>query len=141
MIKYPEFRSIFYYRIGKVKGGLCGLIFPGRRNLYIWTKKIGPGLYIGHGWGTVVNASSIGKNCIIYQNVTIGSRNLKEPIIGDNVVITAHAILLGDIKIGNGSKIGPGAVVVKDVPGNAVVVSPSPIIIKQDNEKVNIVLS
>ncbi|WP_044163144.1 serine O-acetyltransferase, partial [Bacteroides reticulotermitis] len=89
----------------------------------------------------VVNASSIGKNCIIYQNVTIGSRNLKEPIIGDNVVITAHAILLGDIKIGNGSKIGPGAVVVKDVPGNAVVVSPSPIIIKQDNEKVNIVLS
>lgn len=68
--------------------------------------------------------------------MTIGSRNLKTPIIGDNVNITAHAVVLGGIKIGNNSQIGAGAIVVKDVPDNAVVVVPAKSnIIKINNQR------
>ena len=58
--------------------------------------------------------------CKIYQNVTIGSG--LGPKIGDDVIIGANAVVLGNIIVGNGAKIGAGAVVVKDVtPGVAIV--------------------
>lgn len=59
----------------------------------------------------------IGNNCKILQGVTIGGRsnNPKLPVIGDNVLIGANAILLGDIKIGNNATIGAGSVVLHDV--------------------------
>lgn len=56
---------------------------PGRTNLYFHTpsSRIGGGFYVGHGWGSVINASKIGENCGIGQNCTIGSRNRKSPIL------------------------------------------------------------
>lgn len=115
---------------------LC-FYLPQLKTLYIQTpsSQIGGGLYIGHGWGTVINAKKIGQNCRVNQNVTIGSRNLKTPIIGDNVNITAHAVVVGGIKIGNNSQIGAGAIVVKDVPDNAVVVPAKSNIIKINNQR------
>lgn len=112
-------------------------MLPQLKTLYIQTpsSQIGGGLYIGHGWGTVINAKKIGQNCRVNQNVTIGSRNLKTPIIGDNVNITAHAVVVGGIKIGNNSQIGAGAIVVKDVPDNAVVVPAKSNIIKINNQR------
>lgn len=73
--------------------------------------------------GIVISPSAIiGKNCTIYQNVTIGQKNGKNAaIIGDNVLICANACILGNIKIGDNAIIGAGAVVIKDVPANAVV--------------------
>ena len=68
--------------------------------------------------------AEIGENCWIYQNVTIGEVNKKAPVIGDNCLIGAGAVLIGDIKIGNNVKIGAGAVVNRDVPDNCTVVSP-----------------
>lgn len=65
----------------------------------------------------------VGEGCRIYQNVTIGEVNRKAPVIGNNCLIGAGAILLGDIKIGDHVKIGAGAVVNEDIPDNSTVVS------------------
>lgn len=65
----------------------------------------------------------IGENCRIYQNVTIGEVNKKAPVIGDNCLIGAGAVIVGNIRIGNNVCIGAGAVVGKDVPDNCTVVS------------------
>lgn len=67
--------------------------------------------------------AEIGKNCWIYQNVTIGEINKKAPVIGDNCLIGAGAILIGDIRIGNNVFIGAGTVVNSNVPDNCTVVS------------------
>lgn len=61
----------------------------------------------------------IGKECWIYQNVTIGENHGKAPVIGDNCLIGAGAVLVGDITIGDGARIGAGAVVRQDIPAGA----------------------
>lgn len=66
----------------------------------------------------------IGKGCRIYQNVTVGEKGRKAPVIGSDCLIGAGAVLLGDIRIGDGAKIGAGAVVCRDVPAGATAVSP-----------------
>lgn len=65
----------------------------------------------------------IGENCWIYQNVTVGEADRKAPVIGDNCLIGAGAVLIGGIRIGNNVKIGAGAVVNTDIPDNCTVVS------------------
>lgn len=102
--------------------------------------RIGGGLYIGHGWGTVINAERIGKNCLVGLNITIGSRNRKEAVLEDNVSVWAHAVMLGDITIGHDSQIGAGAVVVKSVPPCSVVVPTKSAITQKDGNKCNIAL-
>ncbi len=73
--------------------------------------------------------ASIGANCWIYQNVTIGEVDRKAPQIGDGCLIGAGAVVVGGIKIGNHVKIGAGAVVNTDVPdGCTVVAQPSRIL-------------
>ncbi|MCM1257683.1 MAG: serine acetyltransferase [Roseburia sp.] len=67
--------------------------------------------------------ASIGKNCWIYQNVTIGEVNRMAPVIGDDCVIGAGAVIIGDVRIGNRVKIGAGAVVSTDIPDDCTVVS------------------
>lgn len=104
------------------------------------SKNAEGGFYVGHGWGTIVNAKSIGKNFRVGQNVTVGSRNVKDPIIGDNVLVWANAVVLGDIHIGENSQVGAGSIVVKSVPENSVVVPSKSMIIKQNGERVNIPL-
>lgn len=76
--------------------------------------------------------ATIGKNCTIFQNVTIGSRSCDAPIIGDNCVIGANAVILGNVKIGDNVKIGAGAIVVEDVPNGATVVGPKARIILKE---------
>ena len=80
---------------------------------------------IVHPIGIVIHPKAIiGKNCSIYQNVTIGTDGKSPeniPTIGDNVIIYANAVLFGKINVGNNAKIGAGSVVTHDVPENAVV--------------------
>ena len=77
----------------------------------------------------VSGAARIGKNCVIFQQVTIGSITLPDarsngaPVIGDNVYIGSGAKIIGAVKIGNNVRIGANAVVYKDVPDNSVVVT------------------
>ena len=67
--------------------------------------------------------ASIGRDCRIYQNVTIGEVHGKAPRIGDHCLIGAGAVLIGDIHVGSHVKIGAGAVVCTDVPDGCTVVS------------------
>lgn len=94
--------------------------------------NIGPGFYIGHGIGIVINPTAkIGKNCNISQFTTIGSNKWKAATIGDNVYIGPGVCIVEDVKIGNNVKIGAGTIVVHDVPDNATTVgNPNRIILK-----------
>ena len=76
--------------------------------------------------------ASIGRECRIYQNVTIGEVNGRAPQIGDNCLIGANAVLVGDIRIGSGARIGAGAAVSFDVPPNATVVAQPPRVIVRE---------
>ena len=85
------------------------------------TSDIGGGLFIQHGFSTYIAAESIGENCWINQQVTVGYRdNTRPPIIGNNVTITCGAKVLGPITIGDNVTIGANAVVVKDLPSDSV---------------------
>jgi serine O-acetyltransferase len=91
-----------------------------------YNTQIGPGFYIGHFGGIVVNsAAKIGSNCNISQGVTIGQANRGTrkgtPVIGDNVYIGPGAKIIGAVRVGNHCAIGANAVVTHDVPDNAVV--------------------
>lgn len=76
----------------------------------------------------------MGRNNIVFQQVTIGWNKGAAPVIGDGCVFCCGCTVLGGIKIGDNVTVGAGAVVVKDVPDNAVVVgNPSHIIGYNDN--------
>ena len=121
----PEFRSVLYYLL-KGKAKYIQWIAPGMSNLYINCPLIGTGLVIQHGFSTIINAKSIGCNCQIWQNVTIGvSKSHMEdskPTIGNNVKICANSVVIGNITIGNNVIIGAGAIVTKDIPDDCTVV-------------------
>lgn len=140
MVQSLSFRQLFFYRTRQYKPFLttiAKLTYRPWNQLGIDAKRIGGGMTIWHGNSTIVFAEEIGENFTVYQQVTIGrgkTINGKDiPTIGDNVTVYAGAIIVGGVHIGNGVSIGAGAVVVKDVPENAVVVgAPVRIITKQE---------
>jgi serine acetyltransferase len=86
--------------------------------------KIGPGLSIPHGLVIINDSAVIGKNVLIRQFTTIGSKGTApygSPVIGDNVSIGANTVLIGEITIGDNVIIGAGTTVTKSVPANSVV--------------------
>ena len=99
-----------------------------------YSADIGKGFKINHGVGTVIGARcKIGDNCMIHQNCTIGDRRGGRPTIGNNVIIYAGAMILGDISIGDNSIIGANSVVTKSCPPKSILVG-SPAIIVGINE-------
>jgi serine O-acetyltransferase len=123
LARYPEFRTLYYYRLrrGNVAGAAAGwfisLLYRGERTLHLASSEIGPGLFIQHGFATIVAARRVGANCWINQQVTIGfDRPDARPIIGDGVFIHAGAKVLGNVTVGDGARVGANAVVVSDVP-------------------------
>lgn len=107
-------------------------------DIYNYDQLKKQGTKFPHLLGIVISrAAKLGNNCIIYQNVTIGAKNVKDgdinkpdnyPIIGDNVTIYAGAVIVGPITVGNNAVIGANAVVFNDIPENAVVVGANKII-------------
>jgi serine O-acetyltransferase len=88
---------------------------------------IGQGLFIDHGMGVVIGETAeIGADVTLYQGVTLGGTSLEKgkrhPTLGDGVVVGAGAKVLGAITVGEYSRVGANAVVVKPVPACAVVV-------------------
>lgn len=80
-----------------------------------------------HPVGIVIHPETkLGKNCTIYQNVTLGSGKYNPytqsyfPVIGDNVIIYANAVVAGGVTIGDNAVIGAGSVVINDIPSNAI---------------------
>ena len=73
ILERKEYRSLLHYRFNR--GGaklLLKILFPGMETLYINTPKIGPRLFIQHGFATNISAKQIGSDCWINQQVTIG---------------------------------------------------------------------
>jgi serine O-acetyltransferase len=88
---------------------------------------LGTGLFIDHATGVVIGETAeVGDDVTIYHGVTLGGTGAdtgkRHPTVGDRVTIGAGAKVLGPIKIGDDSRIGANAVVVKEVPSGAVVV-------------------
>lgn len=102
---------------------------------------IGRGVFIDHGMGVVIGETAIvGDMATIYQGVTLGGTGKdigkRHPTIGKNVVISSGAKVLGPFTVGDNSKIGAGAVVLKEVPPNCTVVGVPGRIVVKDNKKV-----
>lgn len=119
-----EFRNLVIYRNRQhpIRRRLFALFYPPMDTLYLDALEIGGGLYIQHGFATMIAAKSIGENCWINQQVTVGYNGQGEPpVIGDWVMITCGAKVLGNIHIGDHVTVGANAVVIRDVPDHCVV--------------------
>ena len=103
---------------------------------------IGRCVFIDHGMGVVVGETAeIGDGCTIYQGVTLGGTSLwkgvkRHPTLGRNVIVGANSQVLGGFTVGDGARIGSGAVVVKAVPAGATAVGNPARIIQADAESV-----
>lgn len=141
MTLYPEFRSLFYYRVKEfsyVSSRLLRVFCRPLSSLYLRANHIGPGLFIQHGYSTGITAERLGRDCWINQQVTIGfAGDEGEPVLGDRVQVGAGARVLGGITIGDGVIVGANAVVVKDVPPNCVVAGVPARIIRRDGVRVD----
>jgi serine O-acetyltransferase len=136
MLLYPGVKALAFHRVAhalylakvpffprlvsELGRAVTGIdIHPGAR--------IGSRLVIDHGMGVVIGETAIvGDDVLLYQGVTLGgtrfSQEKRHPTIGDRVVVGAGAKILGDITIGEGSRIGANSVVVKAVPAGSTVV-------------------
>lgn len=104
--------------------------------------KIAPGVFIDHGMGVVIGETTeIGEGCVLFQGVTLGGTGKetgkRHPSLGKNVMVSAGAKILGNIFIGDNSKIGAQAVVLKEVPPNCTVVGVPGNIVVQDGQRVD----
>ncbi|MBO4990199.1 MAG: serine O-acetyltransferase [Clostridia bacterium] len=102
--------------------------------------KIAPGVFIDHGAGVVIGETAeVGEGTVIYQAVTLGGTGKetgkRHPTVGKNCTISAGAKVLGNITLGDGVKVGAGAVVLKDVPDYATVVGIPAKIVRINGEK------
>lgn len=144
---YPSFKVMLHYRLahwfyerehyflarwvsqrGVRKTGIE--IHPGA--------KIGKGFFIDHGHGVIIGETAvIGDNVTLYQGVTLGGtgkeHGKRHPTIGDNVMISAGAKVLGSFTIGANSKIGAGSVVLEEVPPGSTVVGVPGRVVKRNN--------
>jgi serine O-acetyltransferase len=103
--------------------------------------KIGCCVFIDHGMGVVIGETAeVGENVTLLQGVTLGGTSLKRekrhPTLGNNVVVGAGAKIIGAFKIGDGSRIGAGSVVVREVPTNSVVVGVPGRVTYRDGQRV-----
>lgn len=102
---------------------------------------IGEGLFIDHGNGVVIGETSIiGSDVTIYQGVTLGGTGKdigkRHPTLEDGVVVGAGAKVLGPFTVGRGSKVGAGAIVLKEVPPDCTVVGNPGRIVRKGAAKV-----
>ncbi len=81
----------------------------------------------------------VGNNVTLYQGVTLGGtgkeHGKRHPTIGDNVMISAGAKIIGSFKVGENSKIGAGSVVIEEVPPNCTVVGVPGRVVRRNNQK------
>ena len=144
LLLYPGPRAVFFHRIAHALY-TCKLFFLGRLVADISRTLTGieihPGATIGkrlvidHGVGCVIGETAVvGDDCVIFHGVTLGGMKFepvkRHPTVGNHVLIGTGAKVLGPITIGDHSKIGANAVVIKDLPPNSIVVAPQAIVLK-----------
>ena len=150
VLLYPSFRVMLSYRRAH-KQYLKGHYFRARWISQRAARKtgieihpgarIGKGFFIDHGSGVIIGETTIiGDNVTLYQGVTLGGtgkeKGKRHPTIGDNVMISAGAKVLGSFTIGENSKIGAGSVVLKAVPPNSTVVGVPGHVVKKNDVRV-----
>lgn len=101
--------------------------------------KIGRRCFIDHGMGIIIGETTeIGDDCTIYQGVTLGGTGKDEgkrhPTLGDRVMVSSGAKVLGPFRVGNDVKIGSGAVVLKEIPDGCTVVGIPGTIVKRKKQ-------
>lgn len=136
VLSYPGLHAIFWHRVAHAMWN-ARLKTPAR-----WLSnlaraftgveihpaaRIGAGFFIDHGMGTVVGETAVvGEDVLLYHGVTLGGSSFRRvkrhPTLGNRVVVSAGAKILGAIEIGDDVKVGPNAVVRQSVPPNSVVV-------------------
>lgn len=132
---YRHKRFFFARLVSQVARHCTGIeIHPGAR--------IGSGLFIDHGMGIVIGETAeVGDNCTIYHGVTLGGTGhdtgKRHPTIGDNVLISTGAKVLGPFKVGDNSRIGANAVVLQEVPANSTVVGVKARVVKIAGQRVD----
>ena len=152
VLLYPSLKAILYYRVSHrlyVRGHYFGARWLSQRARHRTGieihpgAEIGKGLFIDHGAGVVIGETTIiGDNCTLYQGVTLGGtgkeQGKRHPTLGDNVMVSAGAKVLGAICIGDNCKIGAGSVVLKDIPPDCTVVGVPGRIVKRKNTELEI---
>lgn len=151
LTNYPGLWAVWWHRITHRMHG-AGLIWPARwlsqRVRRITGIEIHPGATIGerffidHGMGVVIGETTIiGDDVTLYQGVTLGGtgkeHGKRHPTIEDFVVVGVGATVLGNIRVGHGSRVGAGAVVVKDVPPHCTVVGVPGRVVVREGRKVD----
>ena len=146
---YPSFKVMLHYRIAH------RLYQNGHFFLARWISQravrktgieihpgavIGDNFFIDHGNGVIIGETAVvGNNVTLYQGVTLGGtgkeHGKRHPTIGDNVMISAGAKIIGSFKIGENSKIGAGSVVIEEIPPNCTVVGVPGRIVRRNNQK------
>ncbi len=143
---YPSFHAIIMHRIAHWLYLRKMVLMP--RLLSQWNRfitgieihpgaVIGEGLFIDHGSGVVIGETTeIGDNVTIYQGVTLGGtgkeKGKRHPTLGNNVVVSTGAKVLGSFTVGDDVKIGANAVVLRNIPPNCTVVGvPGRIVVRE----------
>jgi serine O-acetyltransferase len=136
-LTYPGMHAIWIYRLchklwvsNLALRPLARIISQFAR--FLTGVEIHPGAVIGrrfvidHGMGVVIGETAeIGDDVLMYHQVTLGGRSRgrfkRHPTIGNNVLLGAGAKIIGPITVGDGTRVGANALVVKDIPPNSVV--------------------
>ena len=156
LLTYPGVKALFFHRIAnffsKAKFDLIARLISQLSRFFTGIEihpkaEIGKNFFIDHGMGVVIGETSeIGDNVTIYHATTLGGispsiksdeqRDVKRhPTLKNNVVVGSGAQVLGPIVVGENAKIGANAVVIKDVPANAVMVGIPAKNINEDGSK------
>jgi serine O-acetyltransferase len=132
---YPGVKAVFFHRVAHLLHRMKIPFFP--RAIAEFSRfitgieihpaaKIGKNLIIDHGMGVVIGETAeVGDDCLIYHGVTLGGVDLnpvkRHPTLKNGVVVGAGAKILGNIIIGECSRVGANSVVIKDVPAHSTV--------------------
>lgn len=150
VLLYPTFKAMHSYRRAH-RHYLKGHYFLARLISQRAVRKtgieihpgatIGKGFFIDHGSGVIIGETAIvGDNVTLYQGVTLGGTGKetgkRHPTLGDNVMVSAGAKVIGSFTVGDNSKIGAGSVVIEEVPPNCTVVGVPGRVVKRNNLKV-----
>lgn len=147
LLAYPGFHAIVLHRLAHALYHVGIPVLPrwlSHLNRFLTgieihpAAEIGPGFFIDHGMGVVIGETTqIGENVTLYQGVTLGGTGKetgkRHPTIGNHVVVSVGAKVLGAIEIGDHVKIGAGSVVLQSVPPHSTVVGvPGRVVARRD---------
>ena len=150
LLCYPGLHAVWGHRLTHAMWG-AGLRFPARfisQVVRLLTgieihpaAQLGHRLFIDHGMGVVIGETAIiGDDVTLYQSVTLGGtgkeRGKRHPTLCDGVFVGNNANILGDITVGENSRVGAGSVVLQDVPPNSTVVGVPAHIIYREGKRV-----